>query len=147
MSENKKFIKPEELIVIHDSDYKTSRKAKISFQANYLQFKDEIKIMVERNFKIYSRNNKSLIFIFLSPIILMIFLQLIQMLSDEYSQSQIIKDPPKINLDNIDLNCRNSKYFAFNEKIINEKQKINDCISVGISILVGFFIIFLQIFI
>ena len=147
MSENKKFIKPEELIVIHDSDYKTSRKAKISFQANYLQFKDEIKIMVERNFKIYSRNNKSLIFIFLSPIILMIFLQLIQMLSDEYSQSQIIKDPPKINLDNIDLNCRNSKYFAFNEKIINEKQKINDCISVGISILVSFFVLFLHLLI
>lgn len=136
MTERQKLIKPEELIIIHDSDYKTTRKQKISFQANYLQFKEEIKIMIERNFKIYSRNYKSLIFVFSSPIILMIMLQLIQMLSDEYSKSQILKDPQKTDLNEINLNCRSSKYFSHNEKKIKEKDITNDCISLGISVLV-----------
>ena len=144
MTERQKFIKPDELIVIHDSDYKTTRKAKISFQANYLQFKEEIKIMVERNIKIYSRNYKSLIFIFTSPIILMLLLQIIQMLSDEYSTSQIVKNPQKTYLNNIDLNCKNSKYFS-NEIENNKNEKTNDCISIGVSVLVlNYYIKFLN---
>ncbi len=141
MTENQKFIKPDELIVIHDSDFKTTRKAKISFQANYLQFKEEIKIMIQRNFKIYSRNYKSLIFIFSSPIILMILLLIIQIISNEFTQNQILKDPPITNLNEIDLNCKNSKYFLHNEIIYFNKnnkreEKKNDCISIGITILV-----------
>ena len=112
MTERQKFIKPEELIVIHDSDYKTTRKAKISFHANYLQFKEEIKIMFDRNIKIYSRNIKSLFFIYASPIIFMIVLNIIQFLSDEYSSSQILINPHINNLHEFDLNCRKSKFFV-----------------------------------
>ena len=135
MSENQKLKKSEELIVIHDSDFKTSRKSKVNFKANYLQISEEIEIMVKRNFKIYSRNYKTLLFIFLSPLVMMLLLQLIQKLSNDYNEENVKIEPIPTNLTTVDLNCRNSKYFYYNEKIINN-QKINDCISIGISVLV-----------
>ena len=133
--ERQKLFKSDELIVIHDSDYKTTRKSKVNFQANYLQISEEIEIMVKRNIKIYSRNYKSLLFIFLSPIVMMLLLQLIQNVSNDYNEDNVIKEPIPINLNSVDLNCKNSKYFSFNEKMINN-EKINDCISIGISVLV-----------
>jgi hypothetical protein len=135
MSENRRLKKSEELIIIHDSDFKTTRKSKVNFKANYLQISEEVDIMVKRNIKIYSRNLKSLFFIFISPLVMMILLQIIQKISNEYNQENVKIDPIPTNLSKVDLNCKNSKYFKFNEKIINN-QNINDCISIGISVLV-----------
>jgi hypothetical protein len=125
--EEKKLIKiptlaSTELVAISDSEFKHIKKSRINFSTNYLTFQQEIELMIIKHFTIILRNVKTLLFILLSPIILMTILQIIQTMSDYYTSSLVVKEHPIIDLNSINLKCNNTK----------------GCISLGISILVKY---------
>ncbi len=114
------------ILVINDSDYKSTRQTKINFSTAYLTFKEEIKLMLYKNITIYLRNLKTLFFIFASPILFLTILQILQSLSDFYNQSVVTKNHNINDLDEVNLNCLSNPYG---------KYEIG-CLSIGIAILV-----------
>jgi hypothetical protein len=114
------------ILIINDSDYKSTRQSKIKFSTAYLTFKEEIKLMLYKNFTIYLRNVKTLIFLFITPVLFLTILQILQSLSDLYNQSVVTKDHKITNIDFVNLSCLKNPY---------DKYEIG-CISIGIAILV-----------
>jgi hypothetical protein len=114
------------MLVINDSDYKSTRQTNLKFSTNYLNFKDELKLMMFKNFKIYSRNIKSIIFIFFTPILFLFIIHSIKYMTEYYSKTLINKGYPITNIDNINLKCSQNNFAKFD----------SNCISLGISIIV-----------
>ncbi len=96
--------------------------SRITFNSSNLTTKQEIILMLKKHFIIYSRNAKSLLFIFLTPIFFMYMLQAMQYLTDNYKNKSVSLNYPIVNIDNSELNCH-----------IN--LNMTNCISLGISIL------------
>lgn len=74
----------------------------------------------------------------------MLMLNFIQKLSVEYTTSQVLKNPKIVNISDIGLDCKNSKYFSHNlvqaknrNQNLNKYEMTNDCISIGVAILVN----------
>lgn len=111
------------VLIINDKDYKTTRQT--NFYTNYLSFREELNLMIFKNFIIYSRNLKTIIFIFLTPIFFLSILQIIQNLSDNFNKSIDIKNHPLNDIDRIDLKCTQ-----------NENNFSDECISIGIAVIV-----------
>jgi hypothetical protein len=126
MSESTGFMESEmekgnNITVIDDSDYKSTRKTKINFSINYLTFQEELELLMWQNIKIYSRNLKTLLFIVLTPIILLSWLSYINVLTADYNETLIDKHPKNISvIENINLTCAQS-----------------DCLSIGIAVIVS----------
>ena len=99
-----------------------SSKSKITFNTSNLTTKQEIILMLKKHIIIYSRNVKSLLFIFLTPIFFMYMLQAMQYLTDNYKNKSVILNYPITKIDNLDLNCHNN-------------LNITNCISLGIIVL------------
>jgi hypothetical protein len=114
------------LIIINDSDYKHSRKAKIEFSTKYLTFYEEVKLMNSQKYFIYKNNLKVISFILLSPLIFLTVLQIFQMMTDKYNESNIISDHEIIEVDRISLKCTTNNLGKYPK----------DCISIGIAIIV-----------
>lgn len=114
------------MLIISDSDYKSTKTANLNFSTKYLTFKEEIKLMMHKNSTIYSRNVKTLLFVFLTPFIFLFILQMVQSLSNFYNTSIVVKDHEEVLIDNVDLKCAHNPYGKYK----------NDCISVGIAVIV-----------
>jgi hypothetical protein len=82
--------------------------------------------MMDKNIKIYTRNIKTLLFVFLTPIFFLTFLQLLQNLSNFYNSSIVVKDHSPIPVDSVNLSCLNNTYGKYDKA----------CISIGIAIIV-----------
>jgi hypothetical protein len=117
----------QKVLIINDSDYKSNKKQNINFSTNYLTIKEEIRLMTYKNYIVYSRNIKSLLFVFLSPIFFIWLLQQLQYLSDSFSSSKAVIDHPIVDLNSINLNC------------LNNKKNPENCVSLGIGIIVLFY--------
>jgi len=113
-------------IIINDSDYKHSRKTKIEFSTKYLTFYEEVKLMNSQKYLIYKNNLKVLLFILLSPLIFLTVLQIFQMMTDKYNESNRIIYHEIIAVDRISLKCTTSNLGRYEK----------DCISIGIAITV-----------
>lgn len=114
------------ILVINDSDYKSTRQAKINFSTTYLSYKEEIKLMLYKNITIYLRNIKTLIFLITAPILFLTILQVLQSLSDYYNENVVTKHHKITDLDEVNLNCLNNPYGKYDK----------GCLSIGIAILV-----------
>ena len=117
------------MVVIDDSDYKSTRKSNVNFSTNYLSLKEELKLMWYKNTLVYSRNIKSLIFVFISPFVFLTILQLMQNLSDDYTSTLTHRNYNSTEIDAVDLKCTSNQHSKYNP----------DCISIGISVIVTFF--------
>lgn len=93
-----------------------------SFSTNYLPIKEQLVLILKKNITVFIRNTKSLIAIFLSPIIFLLILVSLQYLSDNYSQGNKIKEHEIENIHKISLKCE----FPI------------DCLSLGITYIVYF---------
>ena len=106
MNENDKFLNKKENSSFQkfevDNSYTNQRK-NVTFSTNYLDNKDQILLLLKKNFISLIRNKKSLVAIFISPIIFLYILIMIQHLSDTYSQGKIIKEQLIDQIDNISL--------------------------------------------
>jgi hypothetical protein len=120
----KQKISKSKFIVIHDSDYKNTRQSKIKFSTKYLDLREEIKLMLWKNLNVYSRNIKTIFFVFLCPIIMLTVLNILDYISLYYIKSTIIREPPSLSIDDISLNCNENK-------ILGDK-----CLSIGIATIV-----------
>ena len=94
----------------------------VSFNPSYLTFKEEISLMMYKHYKIYSRNLKSLLFIFLAPIFFLSLLQAMQYLTDNYKNRSVILEPKIINLDDVTLDC-------------HANLNMTNCVSLGIGVI------------
>ena len=95
-------------------------KASYSFSTNYLPFKEQLILILKKNITIFLRNTKSLLAIFLSPVIFLLILVFLQILSDNYTQGNIIKEHEINYLDQVSLKCNYP----------------TDCLSLGVAIIV-----------
>ena len=135
MTELESFIKEENsqskitnnILVINDSDYKSSRQTNLNFSTNYLNFKEELKLMIFKNSTIYSRNLKTISFIFLTPILFLFILQILQNLSIMFNKKSINKERPIQYIEKVDLKCSQNKMAKFD----------TGCISLGIAVIVN----------
>ena len=125
MVENESFIKnmdknANSMIIIDDSNYKSSRTSNVNFSTNYLNLTDQIGLIIDKNKLTYLRNMKIFVFIILSPIFFLGVLQLIQNLSEYYHETIKNKEPQVTSLDNVSLKCG-----------------WDNCTSIGISLIVN----------
>ena len=126
MVENESFIRKEldkstnSVIIIDDSNYKSSRSSNVSFSTNYLKLSEQVALIISKNKLTYFRNMKILIFILLSPIFFLGVLQLIQNLSEYYHETIKNKEPEIVDLDSVSLKCG-----------------WDNCTSIGISLIVN----------
>jgi hypothetical protein len=125
MVENESFIKKDiemntknNVIIIDDSNYKSSRPSNVKFSTNYLPFYEQLKLMLEKNKIQYFRNIKILLFILILPFFFVGILQCIQNLSDYYQESIIIREPNINELKGVNIKCG------------------ENCISLGIALIV-----------
>jgi hypothetical protein len=128
MVENEKFIKKDiemnvmnNVIVIDDSNYKSSRPSNVKFSTNYLPFNDQLKLMLVKNKIQYFRNKRILFFVIFAPFFFLGILQCIQDLSEYYNDSVVITEPEINNLNNSSLKCG------------------ENCTSLGIALIVIYF--------
>lgn len=97
-----------------------SKRNQTTFSTNYLPIKDQVLLILHKNVTIFIRNTKSLIAIFLSPIIFLYILLALKYINENYKTDIIIKEQ-KINyIDDVSLKCG----FPI------------DCLSLGIAIIV-----------
>jgi len=124
MSENDKFLLKQRnnsngKVKLDPSPSKQIR-SNYSFSTNYLPLSEQLILILKKNITIFLRNTKSLIAIFLSPVIFLLILVLLQFLSDNYTQGNIIKDHEVEYVDRTLVKCE----FPF------------DCLSIGIAVIV-----------
>ena len=122
MSEKDKFIKEKESnsFGVDASKLKHERKNYLSFSTNYLPLNQQITLIFKKNITIFLRNRKSLVAIFLSPIIFLLILQTLQFLADSYTENTIIREHTVYNIDQVSLKC----FYPV------------DCLSLGIAVIV-----------
>ena len=105
-----------------EEDFKNEHKHLVSFNPSFLSFREEISLMLYKHLLIYSRNIKSLIFVFTSPIFFLSLLQAMQYLTDNYKNRSITLNPTITNLNDVSLDC-------------HLNLNITNCISLGIGVI------------
>ena len=122
MSENDKFIFKKEISSLQKFNIDNTKliRNEMTFSTNYLNTQDQIILILQKNFISLLRDSKSLIAIFVSPVIFLLILIFLQYLSENFTQGNVIKEQIIEKIDNISLKCHYP----------------SDCLSLGIAIIV-----------